>query len=436
MDHQLKRGTFYLQRIDVTDTTLEKNLQIGEEMLVELNSEGERIIISVPELDLRISTDKDKNWSASFADLSTIYSRSKLLQHFKIKDGSLTLSSEDGKRPYNLSTSILSPYPLLLDEDGPVDELAITGKFGDHRITATVNEGLHFDYADRKLMITSHDFAFNIPAFIGLSNDLIQWSASKDGQNSGLWLTFDARNSHLYLSPKSKIIADRIEVEYIHGTLEIQLSHGPGRILLRIEDGNFVAEGSNLNDAFMGSLIQNSNFQGGQMYIAAMGSFDDFSAVFEIKDTVPALITFSRPEYDSTGLPLESAVVGMSFKDKLATFESIEFISPLLRGAGVGWIDFSDRLMDLDVNLTTQRKINIRKIPLAGYILQGKRGEASITVKIKGGLDNPEVTHSLFREIIAKPFKVLFRALKLPIHLLQEMSNNTDNQGNTSQTIP
>lgn len=223
--------------------------------------------------------------------------------------------------------------------------------------------------------------------------------------------------------------------------------------MLRGEDGNFVAEGSNLNDVFMGSLIQNSNFQGGQMYIGAVGSFDDFSAVFEIKDTVltnletvnnvmallntvPALITFSLPKYDSTGLLLESAVVGMKFKDKLATFESMEFFSHSLQAAGIGWIDFSQRLLDLDVNLTTQRKINVSKIPLAGYILQGKKGAASITIKIKGGLDNSQVTHSLLKEIIAKPFKVLFRALLLPIHLLREMSNDSDNLRNTSQTIP
>ncbi len=195
----------------------------------------------------------------------------------------------------------------------------------------------------------------------------------------------------------------------------MRLTHGPGRIEMKIEEEHFLADGSNLNDTFMGALIQDSNFLGGQLFLSAMGSFEEFSALFEIKDTVltnlatlnnvmtllntvPALITFSWPKYSFTGLPLDSVVVGMKFKNMLATFESMEFISPSLQASGIGWIDFSERLMDMDVSLTTQRKNNLRKIPIAGYILHGKKGEASMTIKIKSGFDDPDVTHSLFKE--------------------------------------
>jgi len=37
--------------------------------------------------------------------------------------------------------------------------------------------------------------------------------------------------------------------------------------------------------------------------------------------------------------------------------------------------------MELDVNLTTQRKINIQKILIVGYILHGEKGEPSVTIK-------------------------------------------------------
>ncbi|MGI9535844.1 MAG: AsmA-like C-terminal domain-containing protein, partial [Desulfocapsaceae bacterium] len=453
LDYQNKQGAFYLKKIDVTDQNLEENLEIGQETLVQLDNHGEHTIISVPEFDLRISTDIDKNWSASFGDLSMIYDRSKLLQRYKVKAGSLTLSSENGRRPFKLTADILSPYPFLIDQGKPIDELKITGSLGDQRIRFTVNGALNFDHVGNQLKVASNGVAFNIPAFISLVNDLPQSTTAEDDEKGALLVSLDASDSYLQLSPNSRILADRIEVEYLQGIIGMRLTHGPGILLLRVENGTFFTEGSNLNETFMEALIQDSNFEGGQMHLGAMGRFDDFSAVFEIKDTVltnlktlnnvmafintvPALITFSLPEYHSTGLPLRSAVVGMNFKDKRVTLESIEFISPSLRGAGIGWLDFSERLIDLDVNLISQKKINIGKVPLAGYVLEGKKGESSITIKVEGNLDDPEVTHSLFREIVAKPVKVLFRALTLPIHLLQEMGRSAADQQNTSRALP
>jgi hypothetical protein len=443
-NHRLSEGTFYLKKIDVTNRNFEENIHIGDETVFEMRSEGGRFIVSCPELVLKISSDEDKNWSASFGDLSALYSRSKLLQRYKINAGSLTILSENGKKPYKFSADIASPSPFLIDGDGPVDELAITGKLTDHGITATVNEKIRIDYADNKLNITSDDIGFNVPALISLSKDLPQSAGENQDKNTALLLSLNAENGYLYLSPNSKILTDRIELEYTNGTIAMRLTHGPGRIVMKVEGDHFLADGSNLNDTFMGALIQDSSFVGGQMFLSAMGSFDEFSALFEIRDTVltnlatlnnvmallntvPALISFSWPEYDFTGLPLDSAVVGLKFKNKLATFESMEFISPSLQASGIGWIDFSERLMDIDVSLTTQRKDNLRKIPVAGYILHGKKGEASMTIKIKSGFDNPDVTHSLFKDIASKPFKVLFRALGLPVRGLEEMSRESEN---------
>ncbi len=84
--------------------------------------------------------------------------------------------------------------------------------------------------------------------------------------------------------------------------------------------------------------------------------------------------------------------------------------------------------MDLDISMVTQRTDTIRKIPVGGYILHGEKGEASMTIKIKGGYDDPEVTHSLFKDIASKPFNVLFRVLGLPIHALEELSRESENQ--------
>jgi hypothetical protein len=341
---------------------------------------------------------------------------------------------------------------VLMDDNGPVEELNIIGKITDQGVTATVNKNLHIDYAERKLGINSHGFAFNLPNLIDVVKGRQQAVDDNQDKQTGLFLSFTAENSNLYLSPNSKILADRIELEYLNDTIKMRLLHGPGKIVMKVEEEQFLVNGSNLDETFMGALIQNSRFQGGQFSIAAMGRSDEFSVLFEIRDTVlldftilnnvmallntvPSLVSFSLPEYDFTGLPLDSAVVGMRYNNKFAAIESMEFISPSLQAKGIGEINFSQRHLDLDLNLTTQRKENIRKIPAAGYILQGEEGESSMTIKIKGDLDDPDVGYSLFKEIAAKPFEILFRVLKLPVHLLEELDSESEGWQQTGPAL-
>ncbi len=451
-NREMSEGIFYLKKIDVPNVRLDENLDIGDEVLVEISTAGGNFVAKCPEFDLWFRSEEDKNWSAFLGDFSKIYSRSRLLQQYGIKEGSLTISSANGSLPYIFSADIASPYRLLIDSDGPIGELNISGEIKEGGVTATVNENLHLDFADNILAIRSNDLAFNIPALIELIQSLPPAAEDNEDAKTGPLFFLEAENSHLYLNPKSKILADRIELEYLNETINMHLNHGPGRILLKLEGDHFLADGEGLNDVFMGALIQDAFFQGGQMSIAASGDFNEFSALLQIEDsvltefktvnnvmaflnTVPSLMTFSLPDYNSTGLLLESAMVGMRFKDRYATFESMELVSPELRGVGIGWIDFSGKVMDLDVNLTTQKKVNIRKIPVAGYILEGKKGESSMTMKIKGDLDDPEVSYSLFKEIAQKPTKVLWRVLKLPVDMYREASEEAGNKDQSGSTM-
>ena len=93
-----------------------------------------------------------------------------------------------------------------------------------------------------------------------------------------------ADQSHIYLGPKSSILADNMQVDLLDGKFNMKLDHGEGQLSFQLDKGSFVLDGKDLNDAFMGALIHNSKFQGGAMSIAAKGMLNEFSAVFEIKD--------------------------------------------------------------------------------------------------------------------------------------------------------
>lgn len=436
-----KKGQFSLSKIDVTNENFDERLSLGESVDLEVSEAEGNYHIFFPLFDLKISTDEEKNWSAHFSDLSALYSRSKILQKYKISEGSLLLSSKNGKRPYDFSADIKTPYPLLVEGGSPVDTLHITGQLTDTGTFAEINKNLTLEYADRKLSLTSQELGYNIYAIIGMIKDRPKSPVdSQKAKTQPFLLTLAANESQIYLGPKSRVLADTINFKLQNGNLQMDLAHGSGNVSLKLTDGAFTLKGSELNDEFMGALIQNSRFQGGEMLVSAKGTMDEFSAIFEIKDTVlnklatvnnimafmntvPALVTFSLPEYSRRGFPVDSATVGMVFKDKVAQIKSMEIHSPELRAKGTGTVDFAHKIIDMDINLKTQAGQNVGKIPVVGYVLAGKDDDDSISLKIKGGFDNPDVDYSLIKNIAVYPAEILYRTLKLPFYLGRKITN-------------
>ena len=276
-------------------------------------------------------------------------------------------------------------------------------------------------------------------------------SESYPNEDRNFTYSLEAINSSLFFKQGSQAKADKIHLKSIDDTVGILLEHGKGNIVLEVEGEEFSIEGKGLNDTFMNNLIEGAKFQNGQMNMAAKGTFDKFSALFKIDntvlrglksvssimaflDTIPALITFSLPEYNSKGLPISSAVVGMMVAEGLATFESFEVKSPVLSMAGTGWIDITKSLIDMDFNLITGAKTNLNKIPLLGFVMVGKEKKPSITVKVTGDLQDPKVDNSVFREVATKPVSILYRTLSLPLHLVDSMSDSLEKEQSTENT--
>jgi hypothetical protein len=248
----------------------------------------------------------------------------------------------------------------------------------------------------------------------------------------------EAKNSELYLGPRSTLPADSITVESDGNKLTLVLKHGPGKIDLELADRQFSMSGKGFTDQFINDLLGGAKFFGGELAMAAKGSFEEFSLLVRIKNTmvkeffvlnnlmaflntVPALITFSRPGFHREGVPVGSLIVGAVIKDGKAKLEKASLTSSQLDVNGSGWIDFTRSTIDLDLNLILQAAQNIRRIPLLGYILSGDEKRPSVTVKVQGDLDSPEISQSTFRELVSLPFAALSRTLGLPAHLVRSL---------------
>lgn len=427
------QGRFLLKDLDIQKDTIGHFLTPMDTLSVEVDGREDIIRIKVPELDMELSSDAKKSWMLLFEDLETVYDHSPFLQRYLVDEGSLTIGSQD-EAGYAFSADIPYSYSLLVKDGIPVSRYQIDGVLDDKGFYASLNKDIEIVYDDG-LRATAQDISLNIPAVIQLFKDLPGYEATDSVDKNELRYTLEASNTNFVFSPERRILADEILLESIAGKTTLQLQYGEGSMFLDVEGEAFSLAGEGLNDVFMNGLWSGAKFETGTMSVAAKGTFDDFTAMVKIEDTLlrdfkvlnnvlalvntlPALITFSLPSYSSKGLPVGSVIAGMTVKDRLATVNSLDLESPEISIKGNGWIDFPKKKIAMDLNLITQAKKNINKIPLVGYVLVGKEKRPSITVQVSGDLFDPNVEYSAYREVATEPFYMLYRTLALPFHLV------------------
>ncbi len=450
-NHTSNKGFFYLEDLDIKNENLGHLLTPADTVSVQVDGGNGRLLLAIPAIDVEfrssgLGSDARKSWSLIFKDLSTAYNHSPILQKYMVDSGSLVIASGEGGELYNFLADIPYRHALLAKDGKPVDRYTIYGQVGDHGVSATLNKDVHLLYKE-KLSISANDVFFNIPGIVQLLKDIPGFEGEDSIVKNELHCTLEATGGGLMFTPDRVVLSDQLTLEYLTGRMRAHIEHGAGTIAATIEGENFSLTGENLNDTFMAALTPGSEFEKGTLDVVAKGTYDEYSVVLKVKNTVmkdfgvlnnilamintiPALITFNLPYYSLSGLPVDSLVAGMSVKSGLGTVDSFKLESPEISIAGSGWIDFVNKQIDMDLNLITRAKKNISKIPLVGYIFVGEKKHPSITVKVSGDLDTPNVTHSTFVEVVTTPFAMLFRTLGLPAYLLSPIFSSGEDEGN------
>ena len=400
---------------------------------------GKTFSINLPEIDGTIDGTSEGGLSIHLENLANLVPYSPLLFELGISAGSLTVTSPEPGGPFRLQGDLALMQPVLFDGMEPVTNLELSGWLDQGTLSATVNTMLLATITGARVDLTSRGQGYNLPGIIDLLHR-IKHTLPPGDEPGGLAVTLSATDTFVQLKPKSRLLADRIDLAYSNNELITTLEHGAGRILLQQNGKTFSLGGQNLDAAFMGELLHQSTFSGGTMFFSAEGEPRDFKAVVEIKDallkdsavvnnlvsllnTIPALITFSLPDYNIRGLRIDSAAVGLHRLDEILLFKSIEVSSPELHGAGVGSLNLAEGTVDLDVKVTTKGQKTIRKVPILGYVMAGEDEDPSINLTISGSLDNPKVEYGLVKEIVTIPYNMLYRTLRLPLHLYESLES-------------
>ena len=439
-EYNLKKdeGNLTFANLSIENESIGQLLTSGNDTIdVTISSKDQHLSITIPDIALTFRTEADNKWSVKQTDLSKIYPHCELLQKFGINTGSITVSSSSWQKPYNFAANITLPYALLYQDNKAVTQITATGEITDTGINAKINDAINVQY-DKQLQITSKNIAYNIPGIVEFIKIQMDQGSDNPPEPQTLAVTFEAENSALVINDQRQLLADTIHYDNTNDQKTITLTHAGGKINVEVDGKNFSLLGEKLNDDFMNALFPGAAFSEGTMSAAADGSFASCSILIKIENTtlkefrlmhnvlallntIPALITFSLPEFDTQGLPIKSAIMGFRLEDGFAPLETLLIDSPEFTLAGKGWMDFNKGLVDIDANIITSAGANISHIPLAGFILAGDEKRPTITLKISGDLKDPDVTTSAFKEVSTMPFAILYRTLTLPVHLIRSM---------------
>jgi hypothetical protein len=232
-----------------------------------------------------------------------------------------------------------------------------------------------------------------------------------------------------------KILADTIKVKIKQDTINAQLTKGRGIVLFESKHDEFSVYGDDLDDKFLNELVKFSTFKNGTLSLAVKGTYQNFSALAQIDNTImkdytvlnntlaffntiPSLVTFSVPGYSKKGLKVDEMYLNFDVNGSDLTIKDTKISSKELTITAKGSSDLDKETIDILMQVKTDLGSSAKNIPLIGYIIFGE-DSVSTTVRVHGDLKDPKVENSLAKSVIVAPFNILKRTLTLPFKTLE-----------------
>lgn len=395
-----------------------------------LNAKNNDIQIDAPALKAHFSTIL-KGWKIRLDDISLLSKKSPILRRYHINNGYLNLYYTGEASRYQFNGEIDYLYPLMLINDTPISHYRFSGSHQNNLSTIRVNDRLTIHQTPENIYIRANNTGLNMPVLFKFLSAHKEENRNVEKTDSSPPIKIHATNSYLYLMKGRKIVTDTLDAILVDDNFDASLKHMNGSANLKIRHDLFSIDGKDFNDKFMEHLFALSDFSGGSFSFAANGKTDSFDGLMRVENTilkdykvlnnvlafvntVPSLTTFSLPNYNSKGLPLEEGYAHFVYKKGVVSVDNFTLNSPEMKIMGSGRADFNADLIEGSLTLKTDLGSTLGKIPMVGYILLGDDGSLSTTLTISGKLDDPKVDTSIAKEIVTAPFNILKRTLVYP----------------------
>ncbi|MCW8953897.1 MAG: AsmA-like C-terminal domain-containing protein [Sulfurimonas sp.] len=375
----------------------------------------------------------DKEWKLKFNSLDKIAEYSNILNKYSLTNGSFMLHKVKDKENIDFTLNSDYKYKLLVNGNKPVDNYTAKGKIN-------VNtEFMRFNINDAVDVIVDDDIRINAKN-IGINRDeivnLLDDEMMTKGSKSNSKFSFESTNCYIYFSEDRRAVSDKLDLQYFNNLLTAQLKHKEGSAYFKFLDDDFHLYGENFNDEFMENLFAVSKFKGGKLEFSIDGTTKEYVGSIYAKDTtirnyrvlnnilafvntVPSLVTFSLPGYNTKGLKADSTYINFGFKDDVYTMTDIALKSKEIDILGHGVASIKNNSINLELNLRTDLGSSLSKVPLVGYILLGDES-ISTSLTVTGKLDDPDVNTQVAKDIMVAPLNIIKRTFMFPFEIFKD----------------
>ena len=438
-DSKENNGSLVFQNPHLRDKEA-NSLCRAKELLFHFNVDQENNIVAHEKHYAIEFTKMQEEFKLSLLNLEKLATDCAILQKYKINNGTASLSQTAKQSDLHITLDTKYPHKVLSNDKGLIEDYSLDGMYD------TQTKALHLTINDavdvkifKDIRIYAQDIGFYLQELITLLEDL----DSKDTKQKSLPVSFEAKNTHIYVSPERKAPADTLTLSYDEEALvNAKLTHQGAKAEFRYHDKEFYLYGDGFNDRFMEDFLAISKFKGGALSFSIKGTIDEYDGVFYLENTniidytllnnvfafvntIPSLVTFSLPRYSAQGLFVKSGFVNMKAKNRVLDISDIYLESDELKIFGKGNADYKNDTIDLKLNLKTNIASQASQIPLVGYLIFD--GESvSTTLSITGSLQDPQVSSHLAKDIFVAPLNIIKRTLLLPYHLFKGEEKNQE----------
>jgi len=423
LEHQ--NGYLRLNKLNFQNDTLGKLFNKYNNIDFNIHSTNNQFSITDSTLDISAYI-SPQQWNLTFNSLDKVKHYSQFLEKYQVDKGNFSIYKKQDDKNIKFLANIKYKYDLLHIDDKPVPTYIIKGEIADKNTLLSVNDKVDVDFSDGLISISGSEVGVDINNIVKIINETNQYSKDSSDVRVGVSLN----NSYIFLSDTRRVLADTLELQYLNKITSAQIKYADGEAGFKYKDRNFHLYGSDFGDIFMENLFAMSKFKGGKLNFSIQGNLDEFDGVAFVKDTtikrfrllnnvlafvntIPSLVTFSLPSYNTKGLYAKTAYMRFSYANNLYDISDVYLESEELSILGHGKTSLKDNLIDMELNLKTDLASAVSKIPVVGYILFDK-DSISTSIEIKGKLDDPEINSMLAKEIIVAPLNIIKRTLLLP----------------------
>ncbi len=418
LDLQQKRGKF-LVKID------KARLKRDGFILFDMNDVTEQIYIDLSKNRLfakrfNIEAVFDDTKSIHIYDLNALLPYSSFLQRLTPFKADLHLQLQ--KSGITFASKVVKNNEILFYRNKPVSTFNIEGKITAHKTTLKINDFITATIA-KDIHITCRNLTCKVPK--NSTTSTIQKPIKATLYNSTL------------LYEDRQIPFEKASVQIDPNNILLEGKYHKGRIVFK-KDNNFSLEAKNIDADFVNRFLNKVIFKGGNFAITAKGDMKKFHAttrfsqtyiknlkalnnIFAFVNSIPSLITFSNPGFNTEGLFVKRGVVDFDYDRGIIIVKNLFLESYSLNLAGSGILNLKNMQLNMHIKLITFKSITniLNKIPVAGYILLGKDGTAYTTLHLTGDIEDPKVTTQLTKETLQLPFNIIKRTLQLPFKLFE-----------------